>query len=185
MRKHMAVIVAGVLAAAGIVVAGVTTSDSGDDAYTRTSIRWYAETFTLAVADSNAVVAGSTQLTEGMFPEGHIVVHGCVAKDVKFTLTAGNGVDATDAGDWGVGSVAAAGTDITTTEVNIIPKTAVTPHSTTNDAVLADDAMIDGSATVADVHLNFILDGAAVNSHTNTVTTSGELFILWSLIGDD
>ena len=183
MRKCIAAMIIGLALVASVAMAGVLGSDSSDDAYRRTTLKFFSENLSLAVADSNAVNSATVKLADGLFPEGHIVIHGAVAWDVEFDTSAISG--GANAGDWGVGSVAGSGTDITTTEVDIIPKTAVTFASTTNDAVIADDAIIDGSATAADVSLNVIVDGATVLIQTNNIVASGNIAILWSLISDD
>jgi len=169
-----------------IGVAGVDRSDRSDDAYQRMRLKWYGETISVPITSTNAAAAAGVKILDGGFPEGHIVIHGAVAKDVTFTVTATNGVDGTDNGDFAIGTAVGAGTAMTTTEVNIIPSTAQDDMTNVTDGVIADDAIIDGSAAAIDIFVNLMIDADVANAvHTNAVTTSGEVIILWSLISDD
>ena len=122
-------------------------------------------------------------------PAGNIVVLGAVS-DLALTLSAA-GVNADWDGDFGVGTVTASNNaTLSSTEQNIIPTTA-TPQAvssaTTADGESTAVAVIDGTATAADIYLNFLVDDADhdVTSTPTNIVVNGTLKLFWMNLGDN
>jgi len=184
MRKlrFLAVMLATIVLA-GSLYGAATSSDADNKKFKTKTYKWTAETITTAFTATNNAVASGVKI--GQWPAGIIMIHGAVLKDHVVTVTATNGVAATDQGDVAVGSVVGAGTDMTTTEINIIPKTAQNTMTNPASAFLAVPVAIDGSATAAGVYINLMFDGDAADAiFTNTATSAGELQIIYSELLD-
>lgn len=145
------------------------------------------EDVAFAMVDEAGVVAYSGKKVYD-FAAGLICVVGAVA-DLDITKSSA-GVNADFDGDFGIGTVTASNNaTLATTEQNILPTTAV-PQAvagvTTADGVNAAVAFIDGTATAADVYLNFLVDDA---DHDVTATpcnliVNGTVTLTYFHLGD-
>ena len=143
----------------------------------------------VVLADEAGVVGyGSVQLYD--FPAGAIKTIGATA-DVAVTKTSA-GVDATWAGDFGLGTTLATNNNtLATTEQNIIPTTATAAAVAGLGAVAAqstaaEDTVKDGTTTAASVFYNVLIDdgdqditGTACNFILN-----GTITLHWINLGD-
>lgn len=141
---------------------------------------------TIAVAGTTGVGFGSVAL--GSFPEGNILLLGATLVDLVLT---GNGVDhtATFDGDVGVGTTAADDATITAADVNVIGSTALGAAtanvSPTIAASNATPVMIDNTANDQDLYLNLLIDDAATDGDGGIYTAAGEIWIAYTMMGDD
>lgn len=166
---------------------GATVVEYGNGVVHQTVI-----TFTdtpVVLADEAGVIAyGGLKVYD--LPEGAILLHGAVT-DIALTKSSA-GVNADWDGDMAVGTATAANdADLTSTEADIIPKTA-TPQAaagaTTADALTTTAllAIFDGTATAKDVFINFLVDDADhdVTSTPCNLVLNGTLTITWIKLGD-
>jgi len=123
-------------------------------------------------------------------PEGAILLYGAVA-DLAVTKSSA-GVNADWDGDISLGTVTAGNdADLTSTEANIVAKTA-TPQAaagvTTGDMVTATAqiGIVDGTGTAADVFVNILVDDADhdVTSTPCNIILNGTITLTWINLGD-
>jgi len=180
--KFVAIMLATVVLA-GAVYGAATASDAKNGKFKCKTFRWTAEAISMKIVDTNVVTTAGVKI--GQFPAGVIAIHGAVLKNHKITVTATNGISANTAGDVSVGSVVATGAAITSTEEDIIPETAQAAMTNGTSAYLAAPAPIDGTSTAAGVYINLLIDAdSATSIHTNAMTSSGELQIIYSELLD-
>ena len=181
MRK-VAMIVSALLVSAllvGIVHATVTSSDADNRKFKTKTMSFSGEAISMAFVNTGVVTSAGVKISQ--WPAGIIALHGAVLKDVVVTVTATNNISAATAGDLTVGTVTASGSDLTGTEANIIPKTAMNTMTNPVSAYLASPAPVDGSSTAAGVYVNLMIDADSADTiHTNAMTVAGTLQILYS-----
>ena len=119
-------------------------------------------------------------------PAGNILILGATT-DLQVTAGTG-GISDTAAVVGAVGSVAAA-TDngtLTSTEANIVPSTAstLTAGAGSCDGESTAPVTLDGTATAADVYLNFAIPDAG-SSANDTLLVTGTVTITWINLGDN
>jgi len=140
----------------------------------------------MTIDGATGVGFGSIRL-EGL-PEGNILLLGAVVS-VQFS---GSGSDAglsdTWAGDFGIGSTPAADATISTTDVDIIPSTALAA-ATAEVGVLTrveniTAAMIDNKAGTAEVNLSLLVDDADISADGVLITAVGQLHLAYIMLGD-
>jgi hypothetical protein len=137
-------------------------------------------------AVSTAVGWGTAVL--GDFPEGNILVLGVLA-NLQFTATGTNATTTFD-GDWSIGTTPTADATLSGTDVNLIASTALGAAtarvSPAQRAALATPAMFDNTDGSLEINLNFLIDAANITDDTTVpVTATGEVYILYSVLGDD
>jgi hypothetical protein len=174
---------AGIGAAAGTGVAA--TAENGDGILHQTTL-----TFTnvdVVLTDEAGVIAYGG-LKFYTLPEGAIVVHGAVANLAVTKSSAGVNVDWD--GDFAIGTVTAANdADLTSTEADVLPKTA-TPQAaagaTTAHGVNAAAAYLDGTTAAKELFVNFLVDDADhdVTSTPCNLILNGTIKITWINAGD-
>lgn len=176
----------GIGAAAGTGVAA--SSELGDGIRHQTVLTFTNVAVTLA---DNAGVTAYGSLKVYDLPVGAIVVNAAVS-NLDLTKSSAGVNDDWD-GDFGVGTVAA-GTDadLTTTEVDILAKTA-TPQAvagaTTANGGAATNGYLNGTTTAGaakDVYVNFIVDDADhdVTSTPCNLILNGTVTLTWINAGD-
>ena len=122
-------------------------------------------------------------------PEGNILLLGSVS---NLTFTGPTDANLADdfEGDYGIGSTAADDNTISGTDVDIIGSTAI-PAATAEvsadvRATNATAAIIDNTEGTAAVNLNVLLDADEVgDTEEVTVTVTGTIDIVYSVLGDD
>lgn len=125
------------------------------------------------------------------FPEGRILVLGCVATlQQKTTSDPTTTLNASVTGAIGVGTATASATTLATTMQDIIPTTAFTSSATINvagtavSAALAASAQFDGTGTAKDLFLNTAYATTGDVDADATQTISGWIKITWINLGD-
>lgn len=173
---------AGVGAVAGT---GVTVAEYGDGNLHKT-VFTFADV-AIALTDEAGVIAyGGLKFYD--FPEGLILVLAAVA-DLDLTKSSAGVNDDWD-GDFGLGTATAGNdADLTSTEQDILPKTA-TPQAaagaTTANGQNAAVAFLDGTTTAKDAFVNFIVDDADhdVTSTPCNLILNGTITLIWVNGGD-
>lgn len=137
---------------------------------------------------TDALAYGSTKLYT--FPEGLIGVLGTKAS-VQFTVTSANTTINDSASlTWSLGSVAASNITLSSTMVNILPKTTkALPASnatqgTASNAFLAAPTNLDGSGTALPVYINFGFETNTEIDADGTLQVDGTILITWMYLGD-
>lgn len=143
----------------------------------------------LAIQVDGATGVGFGSAVIGGLPEGNILFLGAVAY-MQFTKAASaTGIQATFDGDYGIGTTPASDATITGTDVDIIASTAlgaatagVSPRARGTNATQAIFDNTDGSL---ELNLNLLIDDANISADDQDLTVSGELYIVYSVLGDD
>lgn len=143
----------------------------------------------LAIQVDGATGVGFGSAVIGGLPEGNILFLGAVAY-MQFTKAASaTGIEATFDGDYGIGTTPASDATITGTDVDIIASTAlgaatagVSPRARGTNATQAIFDNTDGSL---ELNLNLLIDDANISADDQDLTVSGELYIVYSVLGDD
>lgn len=165
---------------------GVTASQSEEEN------NFVTQTFTfkdVAIPGiDTAATVGRATLKFADLPEGLIFIAAAVAN-----LTLGKssaGINADFDGDFGVGTVAAAGdATLSSTEQNVIPTTA-TPQAvagaTTAKGVSTAAVVLDGTATAVDLYLNILIDDADqdMTGTPANVIVNGTITLTYLVAGD-
>lgn len=164
---------------------GVTGVEYGDGVMHQTVIT--CTNVAVALADEAGVIAyGGIKVYD--FPEGVILVLGAIA-DLDLTKSSA-GVNADWDGDFSLGTVTAANdADLTSTEADILPKTA-TPQAaagaTTANGANVAVAFLDGTTTAKDVFVNLLVDDADhdVTGTACNLILNGTITLTWAKLGD-
>lgn len=135
---------------------------------------------TTAVGWGTAVIGG--------LPEGNLLVHGAIA-NLTFTGTDAN-VIATWSGNFSLGSAATADFTLSGSEVDFISSTAVGPAvakvSPTTRGANGTGFMLDNTDKLLKVNLNLIINAAdIVDSTTAALLVTGEVYLVYTIMGDD
>lgn len=143
----------------------------------------------LAIQVDGATGVGFGSAVIGDLPEGNILFLGAVAY-MQFTKAASaTGIQATFDGDYGIGTTPASDATITGADVDIIASTAlgaatagVSPRARGTNATQAIFDNTDGSL---ELNLNLLIDDANISADDQDLMVSGELYIVYSVLGDD
>lgn len=169
----------------------VAVTELGDGVFHKTVLTCTATPFTFTDEAGQGQYAG-VKLYD--FPAGLLCVMGATI-DGSLTLTEAAWTDTFD-GDVGVGTTAMADAqNIDGTAQNIIAATALTQavdqvancDAQTSATLLTESGAtwIDGTATAADLYLNFEIDDAAAHTDQDTGTFTGVVSFIWCIIGDN
>lgn len=140
----------------------------------------------VTVANTTGASFGSSKLYD--FPAGVIKVLGAVAS-LGFVWT-GEDIAATGSGDFSFGTTATSDATLSSTDVNLVPSTAMTDPfvagvGAATGGHLAAATILDGHTTALDAYLNLIIDDADVaDGASDTVLVSGTFRITWLQLGD-
>lgn len=128
-------------------------------------------------------------------PQGNLMLFGAVMY-VTFTDVGGDGLNATYAGDFSVGTVATADGDLSDAgEANIIQSTellaadGVTPRTrsltaNTSGILTNNVTILDNTAGDLELNLNVLIDDAAIDGAA-VLRAQGELYLAYLVLGDD
>lgn len=131
-----------------------------------------------------------------VFPEGGILVEACNAyfSEIYFNTATGSDADISGggSGDYSIGSTATADATLSSTDVNILPSTAmldpfVAGAGRSNvSSVLAAPVGLNGNATAVTAYLNVIIDDADVGdgAAADNVYFTGDIWMQWSWQGN-
>ena len=149
---------------------------------------------TLSLVDVPQTVTNGTEYQSTLlydFPEGRILVLGCVATLAqKTTSTLASTLNASVTGAVSLGTVAASATTLATTMVDLMPSTAFTSSATINVAgtavssALAASAQFDGTSTAKKMYLNSAYATTADVDGNATQTFTGTVRVTWVWLGD-
>lgn len=141
-----------------------------------------------AISVDGATGVGFGTAVIGGFPEGNILILGAVSY-VKITKdSTATGIQATFDGDYSIGSAPTADVTLSGAEVDIIPSTAlgaatsgVSPNVRGSNAT---QVMLNNNDGSLELNLNLLIDDANISADDQLVTATGELYILYSVLGD-
>ncbi len=145
---------------------------------------------TLTVAGATGVGFGSLQI--GDFPEGNVLFIGAVGY-MQFTgPTSGSLVDTWE-GDYGIGTTPASDGTLTAGDVDVVPSTALAAAtaeaSPRTRGAQADGALagqiFDNTDGSLELNLNLLIDDADISADGIVMTVNGDLFISFTMLGDD
>lgn len=144
----------------------------------------------VAVTVDGATGVGWGTAVIGDLPAGNILLLGAVAY-MQFT-TADAGVQAAFDGDYSIGSTPTADATISGTDADIIPSTAlgaatakVSPRVRGVSTTSLNGAILDNTDGSLELNLNLIIDDANISADDVAFTATGELILLYAVLGDD
>lgn len=141
----------------------------------------------VAVTVDGATGNGWGTAVIGDLPAGNILLLGAVAY-MSFT-TASASVQAAFDGDYSIGSAPTADATLSGSEVDIIPSTALgaatAKVSPRVRATNATQVILDNTDGSLELNLNLLIDDANISADDVPFTATGELILLYSVLGDD
>lgn len=165
---------------------GVTATESGDSTVHQTTLTLVNTPVT--VANTTGASFGSQKLYD--FPEGRLLILGVTAYFSTIDWS-GQDIGATGSGDYSLGTTATADATLATTDVDLLPSSAMLDPfvagvgSSNAGTALAASAQFDGTATPKDCYLNVIIDDADVaDAASDIVLFTGTIKITWINLGD-
>jgi hypothetical protein len=165
--------------------ATVTASEKGSAVGVKQTTLTLAST-PVTVANTTGASFGGVKLYD--FPAGRILVLG-VSASLGFVWT-DEDIAADGSGDYSLGTTITADATLATTDVDLLPSTAMTDPAVlgvaaATSAALAASAQFDGTATAKDLNLNIIIDDADVSdAASDVVLASGTVTVHWINLGD-
>lgn len=166
-----------------VSVATVTAAESAGMVH-KTVLTLTAVPITLA----DATQGGGVKIYD--MPEGRILFLGAIGSvAMKTTSALASTLNASVACKWGVGTTVQASATLATTEQDVINAASITASATVNVAGAAATgvgvlAVVDGTATPADLYLNVSVPGATDIDADATITVTGTVTITWMNLGD-
>ena len=108
------------------VPGGLSVTELGDGLRHRTQLQ-FSSGFYVTVGNTTGISFGSQAIYT--FPEGRIAIEGCTARFSQIAFNSQTGgagtISQTGSGDYSIGSTATADGTLATTEVNILPSSAM------------------------------------------------------------
>lgn len=175
-------------ASAGKVIA----EEYGDLAFHQTLLTFLA--LPVVTGNTTAISFGSKQIYT--FPEGriHVLDNSAYFGRIAFNAEAGGAGDIsqTGSGDYSLGTTATADSTLATTDVDLLPSTAMLDPFVAGvgrsnvGSVLVAGAAFDGTSTAKSMYLNCIIDDAAVADGVSgdNVYFTGWVRTTWIWLGD-
>ena len=169
------------------------TAEEGGNAYDHHTILNFAA---LPVVTGNTTGASFGSKQVYTFPAGRILIKGVTAyfSTITFNTAAGADGDIAGAGsgDYSMGSTATADATLATTDVDLLPSTAMLDPFVVGvgrsnvGSALAASAQFDGTSTALSAYLNVIIDDADVSdaAASDNVYFTGAVRVSWTWLGD-
>lgn len=164
--------------------ATVTAVENGDGVVHKTTLTLASTPVT--VANTTGASFGGVKLYD--FPEGRLLVLGVTAS-LGFVWT-GEDIAQDGSGDFSLGTTITADATLDSTDVDLLPSTAMTDPfvlgvGAATASALAASAQFDGTGTAKDLNLNVIIDDADVSDGaSDVVLASGTVTVHWINLGD-
>lgn len=142
--------------------------------------------FPIAVTD--ALAYAGVQLFD--FPAGRLYVVGATASLRFKRVSAASTINDSASMTWAVGTATASNITLSSTMVDLIPKTtkalseAVGAYNTASTAVLASPAVFDGTSTAKDIFLNVGFETNTEIDADAVLNATGNITITWIDLGD-
>lgn len=141
----------------------------------------------VSVTDANAY--GSQEVYD--FPEGRILVLGTTAS-LQWRVNTDRSTTINDSASltWALGSAAASNATLTSTMVDLLPKTtkvlsaATTAYNTASTAALAASAQFDGTSSAKKAYLNTGFETGTDIDADGTLGVTGTILLSWIFLGD-
>lgn len=143
----------------------------------------------LLITVTDALAYASQKIYD--FPEGRLNIAG-VTCNLKFGVTTDRATTINDnaALKFAIGSVAASNATLSSTMVDLLPKTsktldgAVAAYTTFQGAALAAAAQFDGTGTAKDAYLNVAFETGTDIDGDGILKVTGTILITWAALGD-
>ena len=173
--------------------AGVVRAEEYGNAFFHQTLLLFTDC-PVVTGNTTAISFGSKQIYT--FPTARILVHGVTAyfNKITFNTVAGATGDIAGggSGDYSLGSTATADSTLGTTDVDLLPSSAMLDPfvagvgSSNAGTALAASAQFDGTATALSAYLNVIIDDADVSdgAANDNVYFTGWARIAWAWLGD-
>lgn len=170
----------------------VTAEELGNGIFHQTILNFAA----LPVVTGNTTGASFGSKAVYTFPAGRILILGNIAYFSTVTFNTAAGADGDIAGggsgDYSMGSTATADATLATTDVDLLPSTALLDPFVAGvgrsnvGSALAAAAQFDGTTTALSAYLNCIIDDADVAdaAASDSVFFTGFSRITWAFLGD-
>lgn len=169
---------------------GLPRSLSRGKALLQETVRSVYKANALAIEVDGATGVGWGTAVLGDLPDGNILILGAVAY-MTFTTASGS-VTATFDGDYSIGSAPTADATLSGSEEDIIPSTAlgaatakVSPRARGASTTSLNGAILDNTDGSLELNLNLLIDDAEISANDVAFTVSGELILLYAVLGDD
>lgn len=161
---------------------GVVASERGDSNVHKTILT--LTNTPVVVADSGGANGGFGGLKIYDFPEGNILILGATS-DLNTAATGGIGATAALVGSLGT-AIEASNATLDSTQANVMPSTSgtLTASAGTLDGQSTGTAIVDGTATAADLIVNIGVPDADISAN-GQVTLTGTITIVWQNLGDN
>lgn len=170
-----------------VTTAGVAAAERGPAGSPLRTTEITLTAFVQTITD--ALAYGSTLLYT--LPEGRILVLGVTA-NLVFTITS---VEASTINNnasltWGLGTAAASNITLSSTMIDLMPKTtkvlaaAINVPNSASGAALAASAQFDGTATAKPCYINFGFETNTDIDADGTLQVDGTILITWLWLGD-
>lgn len=146
----------------------------------------------LAIEIDGATGVGFGTVVLGDFPEGNILLLGCVA----YISVAGPGGDAglvdTWEGDYGIGTTPLSDGTISAGDEDIVPETAlaaataeVSPRTRAATSQTLSGVILDNTDGSLELNLNVLVDDADISADDIGCTATGDVTIAFIMLSDD
>lgn len=144
---------------------------------------------TLTVDGASGVGYGSVVI--GDFPQGNVSIKAAVAY-MQFTGPTSASLDDDWAGDYGIGSTPPSDATLSAADEDIIAETAIaaataeaSPRTRAVIATANAGQILDNTDGSLEINLSLLVDDANIGADGLDFTVNGELFIEYSVLGDD
>jgi len=142
-----------------------------------------------AMTVDGATGIGDGQIVVGDFPEGNILFLGCVA-NLQFSGPGGDaGLVDTWEGDFAIGTTADSGDDLTGSDADIVPTTALAAATAEVSPITrgpgSTDVIFDNTDGSLEINLNLIVDDADISADAIAFTIDGDITLAYIVLGDD
>lgn len=178
---------------AAVANIGVAAAEYGGEGPVRQTVLTLTST-PVVTGNTSGASFGSQKLYD--FPEGRVLILGVTAyfSSITFNTAAGATGDIAGggSGDYSLGSTATADATLSSTDVDLLPSTAMLDPFVSGvgrsnvGSALAAAAQFDGTTTAVDMYLNAIIDDADVSdgAASDSVYFTGTITFTWMLLGD-
>ena len=145
----------------------------------------------LAISVDGASGVGFGSAVMGDFPEGNILLLGAVSY-MQFTGPTSASLDDDWAGDYAIGTTPASDGTVTAADIDVIGSTAlaaatseVSPRTRGVSVTATNAAVLDNTDGSLELNLNLLVDDANIGADGLAFTATGELHVVYVVLGDD
>lgn len=144
----------------------------------------------LAINVDGLTGIGFGSATLGGLPEGNILYLGGVAY-VTISTTAG-GIITTFTGAYSLGTTATTDAVLSGTEINLVPQTTlaaatagVSPRTRGSSGATESGVILNNTTNTLRTFLNLLIDDASISANAQACTINADVFLSYTLLGDN